>query len=131
MVPAKSTDSTHNVRLVFGNGLRKEIWPQFIERFKISQVCEFYGATEGNSNLVSFDNKVGAVGFVPHFAKMFYPVTLVKSENEQPIRNENGKCIKCKTGEVGLFIGKINPKHAARSFAGYADKVMNTLCQLL
>lgn len=44
-------DTQHSVRTVFGNGLRPQIWPQFIERFQIPNVAEFYGATEGNANI--------------------------------------------------------------------------------
>lgn len=49
--PASDTDKNHNVRIIFGNGLRPQIWPQFVERFKIKKVAEFYGATEGNANI--------------------------------------------------------------------------------
>lgn len=49
--PANPADTNHNVRVIFGNGLRPQIWPQFINRFKIPKVAEFYGATEGNANI--------------------------------------------------------------------------------
>lgn len=41
----------HKVRAMFGNGLRPQIWTKFVERFGIKEIFEFYGATEGNSNL--------------------------------------------------------------------------------
>lgn len=50
-VPPKDTDTDHNLRMIFGNGLRPQIWTEFIERFKIARVGEFYGATEGNANI--------------------------------------------------------------------------------
>lgn len=82
-----------------------------------------YGATESNSNLANIDNKIGAVGFVPEFARFLYPVTLIQcDEYGEPLRNKNGFCTICEPGEQGVFIGKINPHHASRSFAGYADK---------
>lgn len=49
--PPNAADTNHNVRVIFGNGLRPQIWPQFINRFKIPKVAEFYGATEGNANI--------------------------------------------------------------------------------
>lgn len=49
--PSNAADTNHNVRVIFGNGLRPQIWPQFIKRFQIPQVAEFYGATEGNANI--------------------------------------------------------------------------------
>ena len=49
--PPKPEDRQHNIRLVFGNGLRPQIWKEFVDRFGIPQVAEFYGATEGNANI--------------------------------------------------------------------------------
>lgn len=49
--PPNAADTNHNLRVIFGNGLRPQIWPQFINRFKIGRVAEFYGATEGNANI--------------------------------------------------------------------------------
>lgn len=50
-VPPKDEDTNHNVRIIYGNGLRPQIWQEFIDRFNIPQVYEFYGATEGNANI--------------------------------------------------------------------------------
>lgn len=126
LTPPKPEDTKHSVRFMFGNGLRPQIWNQFVQRFKIEQIGEVYGATESNANLANFDNTVGAVGFVPQIATFLYPVDLVRCDEDtgEPIRQENGLCIRCEPGEPGVFVGKINPKHASRSFAGYADKVV-------
>uniref|UniRef100_A0A1B0GJ61 Very long-chain fatty acid transport protein n=1 Tax=Lutzomyia longipalpis TaxID=7200 RepID=A0A1B0GJ61_LUTLO len=123
-VPDRPHDTAHTVRLMFGNGLRPQIWPQFVARFNIQDIGEVYGSTEGNSNLANIDNKVGAVGFVPVYAEYLYPVTLIKCDEEtgEPIRNSEGWCIKCKPGEAGIFLGKIIRKTPARAFGGYADK---------
>jgi solute carrier family 27 fatty acid transporter 1/4 len=48
--PAKPTDNQHKVRVMFGNGLKPEIWTIFQDRFGVKQMGEFYGATEGNCN---------------------------------------------------------------------------------
>jgi solute carrier family 27 fatty acid transporter 1/4 len=50
-VPPKPEDKQHKLRMIFGNGLRPQIWTAFVERFNISKVAEFYGATEGNANI--------------------------------------------------------------------------------
>jgi solute carrier family 27 fatty acid transporter 1/4 len=50
-VPPKPTDTQHHLRMIYGNGLRPQIWSEFVERFKIPKVAEFYGATEGNANI--------------------------------------------------------------------------------
>ncbi|XP_033333788.2 fatty acid transport protein 3 [Megalopta genalis] len=124
MVPPNPCDKKHKVRLIFGNGLRPHIWKPFIERYNVTQIGEFYGATEGNSNLVNIDNKIGAVGFVPLCAGSLYPVALLKVDEEtgEPVRGPDGLCVRCKPGEPGIFVGKINPKKVLNDFCGYADK---------
>lgn len=49
--PEKPVDKQHQVRIMFGNGLRAKIWHDFASRFNIKQIGEFYGATEGNANV--------------------------------------------------------------------------------
>lgn len=44
-------------------------------------------------------------------------------ETGEPIRNSGGTCIRCKPGEAGVFVGKINAKKPSSAFGGYADKV--------
>ncbi|KAL7295311.1 hypothetical protein TKK_0011343 [Trichogramma kaykai] len=123
-VPLNPADNSHKVRLMYGNGLRPQIWKPFVERFKVKQIGEFYGATEGNSNLVNIDNMIGAVGFVPRYAGSLYPVALLKVNEVtgEPIRGPDGLCIICEPGEPGVFVGKINPKKAVNDFSGYIDK---------
>lgn len=49
--PARPEDSQHPVRLMVGNGMRPQIWQQFVDRFKIEQITEVYGSSEGNANI--------------------------------------------------------------------------------
>lgn len=49
--PPASSDKAHKLKLIFGNGLRPQIWQPFVDRFSIKRVMEFYGATEGNANI--------------------------------------------------------------------------------
>lgn len=44
----------HKVRVMTGNGLRRDIWKQFQDTFKIQHIVEFYGSTEGNANLGNY-----------------------------------------------------------------------------
>lgn len=53
--PPRKEDKEHNVRTIFGNGLRPQIWSEFVNRFNIQQVLEFYGATEGNANISKYN----------------------------------------------------------------------------
>lgn len=56
--PVRDAERQHRVRMALGNGLRQSIWEEFMRRFSIPQIAEFYGATECNCSLGNFDNKV-------------------------------------------------------------------------
>ena len=45
--PATPRDRDHNVRMVFGNGLRPDVWKPFRDRFGIDTITEFFNSTEG------------------------------------------------------------------------------------
>ncbi|XP_068902610.1 long-chain fatty acid transport protein 4-like isoform X2 [Tenebrio molitor] len=122
-VPPKPTDTQHHLRMIYGNGLRPQIWSEFVERFKIPKVAEFYGATEGNANIVNVDNTMGAIGFVSRIIPSVYPISIIKVDPQsgEPIRDVKGLCIPCKPNEPGVFIGKIIPNNPSRAFLGYVD----------
>jgi solute carrier family 27 fatty acid transporter 1/4 len=110
--------------MVFGNGLRPQIWNQFVKRFNIPHVCEFYGATEGNANIVNIDNAVGAIGFVSRIIPSVYPISIIRADQDtgEPLRGSNGLCVLCKPNEPGVFVGKIIPNNPSRAYLGYVDK---------
>ena len=83
--PHCKEEAEHKVRLVFGNGIRPEIWSAFVERFNIPNIAEFYGSTEGNSNIINFDNTVGAVGFVPELFSSILPLGLLRVDEEDNV----------------------------------------------
>ncbi|XP_072761694.1 long-chain fatty acid transport protein 4 [Anoplolepis gracilipes] len=122
-ISPKKEDQEHNVRMIFGNGLRPQIWEEFVKRFNIPKVLEFYGATEGNSNIMNVDNKTGAVGFISRIIPSVYPISIIKVDEEgEPIRNSKGLCQVCEPHEPGVFIGKILPNNPTRAFLGYVDE---------
>lgn len=123
-VEPKKSDCDHKLRMIFGNGLRPQIWTEFVNRFNIPKVAEFYGATEGNANIVNIDNVVGAIGFVSRILPAVYPISIIKVDERtgEPIRDARGLCILCKPDEPGVFIGKIIPNNPSRAFLGYVDK---------
>lgn len=49
--PERGCDKSHNVSIMFGNGMRSNIWTEFKNRFNVERIAEFYGATEGNANV--------------------------------------------------------------------------------
>lgn len=123
--PPKPEDNAHKLRLMFGNGMRSQIWSEFVTRFNINRVAEFYGSSEGNANIANLDGKAGAVGFVPLIIpRRFHPLAIIRVNNEtyEPVRDPNGLCIRADTNELGMFIGLIKEGNALREFNGYLDK---------
>ncbi|XP_066273630.1 long-chain fatty acid transport protein 2-like [Branchiostoma lanceolatum] len=118
--PKRSNDRDHKVRAALGNGLAADVWKEFQDRFGIGQIVEFYGATESNIRLMNITGKRGSVGMVPPLIQNTTPCPLyflkVDLATGQPIRDNNGFCIKVQTGEPGLLICPISK---AVPFQGY------------
>ena len=55
-------DRDHCVRLAIGNGLRADVWTDFLRRFGNIGVREFYASTEGNMGFLNYTGKIGAIG---------------------------------------------------------------------
>ncbi|KAM3624291.1 uncharacterized protein V6R79_021627 [Siganus canaliculatus] len=122
--PPCSSEARHRVRVAFGNGLRPSVWEEFVQRFRIQRVGEFYGATECNCSLINIDGKVGACGFSSRILPSFYPIKLVRMQEEtgELLRNSEGLCVPCLPGEPGMLVGRINHTDPLRRFDGYADQ---------
>ena len=116
-------ETRHKVRLAFGNGLRPDIWATMKQRFRIGEILEFYGSTEGNVSLFNFDGREGAVGRVPKYLRKRFNVRVIQFdvETETPVRGPGGFCIECGPGQVGECVGRIGGD-ARGEFAGYVDK---------
>lgn len=112
--PESADDKNHNVNMMFGNGLRPNLWKPFKKRFAVEKVMEFYGSSEGNIgflNLFNHDCTVGCTS-VP-FAIVEYDV-----ENDCPVRHADGFMKRVSKGESGLLLGEISDK---TPFDGYTD----------
>lgn len=118
--PPHVHERDHALRAITGNGLRPEIWATFQKRFVIPRIVEFYGSTEGNVSMLSYDGRAGAVGRIPRYMRCVFKTRIVRFdiEHEQPIRSADGFCIECDDNEVGEAIGKIL-KEPGRDFEGY------------
>ncbi|XP_054664929.1 long-chain fatty acid transport protein 6-like isoform X1 [Grus americana] len=128
--PVKEGEKNHKVRLAVGNGVRNDVWREFLGRFGPVKICEFYGATEGNICFMNHTGKIGSVGRTNFFYKLFFPFDLIKYnfQKDEPIRNKQGWCEKVKKGEAGLLISKVNAKNP---FFGYAGNKRHTEKKLL
>ncbi|HEX4710865.1 long-chain-acyl-CoA synthetase, partial [Phenylobacterium sp.] len=121
--PPSEDEARHKIRLAFGNGLRPDIWPVMKQRFRIPDILEFYGSTEGNVSMFNFDGREGAVGRVPKWLRNRFNVRLVQFdvETEEPIRGPDGLCIEAGSGQIGECIGQIGGD-ARTAYTGYVDK---------
>ncbi|XP_061855823.1 long-chain fatty acid transport protein 2 isoform X2 [Colius striatus] len=123
--PERHNDKNHRVRLAIGNGIRADVWSEFIRRFGNINILEFYASTEGNISFVNYTGRIGAVGRVNFLHKKILRYELIKYdvEKDEPVRDENGYCIKVPKGKPGLLICKIT-QYAP--FSGYAGAQQQT-----
>ena len=147
--PPSDWERKHCVRVAFGNGLRPEVWPAFVQRFGIPQIAEVYASTEGNANLANTVGKEGAVGFISPLLARMYPVRLVRLADATGTGGggtggggtggggnggggsacygdllrapATGLCQLCRPGEVGELLGLVDQSDPSRNFAGYTD----------
>lgn len=128
--PERDTDHSHQVRLLYGHGARRQLWKLFTQRFGVKNLREIYGSTEGNGGFINTDNTAGSIGFRPTIcrlskviSKAILPMYVIKVDPEtgKPIRNSRGFCVECKPGEAGELICLITNEPSMR-FEGYVDK---------
>ncbi len=112
--PPSHKDRDHRVRVMVGNGLRPEIWDAFQERFGISRIAEFYGASESNAAFVNGLGLKKTAGFCP----MSFAIVEFDADNETPLRDARGFMRKVGKGGVGLLITRVNDR---TPFDGYTD----------
>ncbi|KAL3865944.1 hypothetical protein ACJMK2_043288 [Sinanodonta woodiana] len=119
-VPESPEDGKHCIRVMVGNGLRQDIWEKFQSRFKVPNICEFFGATEGTTSIMNVSNRVGSCGRLSPFINLVDPVKkyVVKFDatDGEPVRDRYGRCIVVKPGETGLLLTTIPPEYLEVGF---------------
>ena len=122
----RAVETVHRLRLACGNGLRGDIWLDFQRRFRIPRILEFYAATEGNVSFFNLEGRPGAVGRVPPLLAHRAPVAIVRFEveAEAPVRDADGRCVRCPPGAVGEVIGQVldDPSRRGTRFEGYTSE---------
>jgi fatty-acyl-CoA synthase len=120
-----SNEMGHRIRMACGNGLASEVWDGFKDRFQIPQILEFYAATEGGVSLFNVEGKRGAIGHIPPYLvhRFSPPLVVFDVERGEPVRNDQGFCIRCAPNEIGEAIGKIvdDPSNIGSRFEGYTN----------
>jgi citronellyl-CoA synthetase len=113
--PAAPDDHINPLRSMMGNGMRPDVWMGFKKRFGVDRIAEFYGASEGNVAFANLLNKDCTIGMSPQkLALVRYDV-----DNDEIVKDENGRCIEVEDGEPGLMLGHINEEAV---FEGYTNK---------
>ncbi|KAK3684518.1 hypothetical protein LTR37_020193 [Vermiconidia calcicola] len=118
--PPSPLDKDHQLKAMYGNGMRPDVWRRFKERFNIPCVNEFFNSTEGMFSLLNvcrgpFHNAhVGHQGGIARFThRNFYIPVQINQENSDAIwrdpqtgfarrksYDEGGEIIvKCQTGK--------------------------------
>ncbi len=113
--PSRADDRRHSVRMVFGNGLRPDLWDAFKNRFGIERIYEFYGSSEGNNgfvNFFNFDKTCGWSGFG-------WEIVAYDLDADAPIRRPNGRLKKLGRGDTGLLLFQVS---ATLPFDGYTER---------
>ncbi|HZC17570.1 MAG TPA: long-chain-acyl-CoA synthetase [Caulobacteraceae bacterium] len=121
--PQQPGETAHKLKLAFGNGLRPEIWETVKTRFRIPEILEFYGSTEGNVSLFNLDGHPGAIGRIPGYARGWFNVRVARFDVETATvaRGAGGLGIEAQPGEIGECLGEIHPG-VRTEFTGYADR---------
>jgi fatty-acyl-CoA synthase len=122
--PPQPGEDNHRIRVAIGNGLRPDIWAEFQQRFAIPKIIEFYGATEGNTVVMNFENKIGSVGRFPFDIVSNARLIRFDVATETTVRDEKGLCVPCRTGEVGELVARISssPGLPKGNFEGYTSE---------
>ena len=114
MQPECPQEKNNPLQKMMGNGLRPDVWEEFKTRFGVSRISEIYGSSEGNVSFLNVLNKDKTIGAaITKVALVSYD-----NENDEIIRDANGRCIEVPLGEPGLLLGEISAK---AKFDGYTD----------
>lgn len=121
--PPSPLDKQHNVKGMYGNGLRPDVWSRFQERFGVEAVAEFFNSTEGMFALINYARSpylrdcVGHHGLIRRiqFHSTYVPVE-IDSDGNIARDPKTNFAIRKPYSEGGEMIVKIDSEAA---FAGY------------
>ena len=113
--PESEFESDSPLRKMIGLGLKKNVWEHFSSRFNVPHIVEYFASTE-IGGFVNVSDKPGMVG-----RNVFPGVHIVKvdKDNSEILRAEDGRCILCKPGEIGMVLVQVTPNG---DFSRYKSK---------
>lgn len=116
--PQRPDDRTHPLRCILGTGMRGDYWQRFQRRFGIKRIIEVYGTTEGVGALTNTRGVPGMIGRLSSAGMRIGELAVFDNETERLVRNGNGFVKKCRPGETGMFLARINE---ISPFSGYRN----------
>ncbi|KAL4945107.1 hypothetical protein BDV06DRAFT_219638 [Aspergillus oleicola] len=124
--PPSELDKAHRVRLMYGNGLRPDVWERFRERFGVSEVGEFFNSTEGVFTLFNYNKGPFTAGAVGHHGALlrkimnntYVPVVIDPDTGDVLRDKETGSVVRSPYEVGGEMLVGIPNKEA---FQGYWD----------
>ncbi|WP_172302794.1 alpha/beta fold hydrolase [Pseudenhygromyxa sp. WMMC2535] len=108
--PPSPAEGNHSLRLIAGSGMRADAWRRVQERFGPLSIREFYASTEGNLVLANISGKPGALGR-PLPGSNELAVVAYDFEADDFFRDGAGLARRCRPGEAGLLIAKVDETH--------------------
>jgi acyl-CoA synthetase (AMP-forming)/AMP-acid ligase II len=116
--PPSPLDKGHNVRCIYGNGMRPDVWERFQERFAIPEVCEFFTSTEGMFAVAIYTRSgygnatVGHQGLLMRkvFDKIYVPVATDPNTDDMYRDPATGFAKRLTYDEGGEIIVKVDDK---------------------
>lgn len=121
--PPSPLDKQNKVIVATGNGLQKDVWNKFRERFGIPEIREFYRSTEGVAQFEIVTDRSQDAGYVgrkgPLGRYLETSTYLVKydKETDTPWRNpKTGFCEEADANEPGEAIGRILSMETYRAY---------------
>ncbi|OQW92033.1 MAG: hypothetical protein BWK78_02880 [Thiotrichaceae bacterium IS1] len=93
-VPEQPNDSQNPLEVIFGNGLKTDIWRNTLERFNILHVVEHFGATEMPAGaLTNWTGRPGFCGFIPSGYTNEQEIVLLDENNREVSYNCPGQAV--------------------------------------
>ncbi|XP_021952369.2 long-chain fatty acid transport protein 4 [Folsomia candida] len=119
-------ERAHSVKILFGNGMKTDIWKTFLNRFNYPVIAELYGASEGNCQLGNFEGVIGSCGsslfgLMGHLFPPAIELFKVDQDTGDLLRDpDTGLALPCEVNEHGELLGLISDG-PLREFLGYTD----------
>ena len=130
--PPSPLDKDHQVRCMYGNGLRPDVWFKFRERFNVPEVTEFFSSSEGVLNLINYSRGdylatcVGSHGAILRFLyrNIFVPVLVDEASGAIARDPKTGFAYRQPYDKGGEIIVQVPD---TKAFAGYYNNPEATM----